>query len=73
MPLLNGNTLVPCFGDLFMKACPPQAVLAHSQKAPAIANVFAVGYSVFKEQLENIFIPSLFFIGRFFGFSPKIF
>lgn len=50
MLLLKGNTLVPCFGDLFMKACPSQAVLAHSQKAPAIANVFAVGYSIVKDR-----------------------
>lgn len=50
MLLLKGNTLVPCFGDLFMKAWPSQAVLTHSQKAPAITNVFAVGYSVVKEQ-----------------------
>ena len=50
MLLLKENTLVPYFGDLFMKACPSQAVLAHSQKAPAIANVFAVGYSIVKER-----------------------
>ena len=50
MLLLKGNTLVPYFGDLFMKACPSQAVLAHSQKAPAIANVFAVGYSIVKDR-----------------------
>jgi len=34
-----------------MEACTPQVVLAHSQLARIIANVFVVGYSVFKDQM----------------------
>ena len=37
----------------FMKACPPQVVLAHSQLARIIANVFVVGYEIFKEQMKG--------------------
>ena len=41
----------------FMKACPSQVVLAHSQPARIIANVFVVGYEIFKDQMkEKIFL-----------------
>ena len=37
-------------GDPFYEGFPSQVVLAHSQPAQIIANVFVVGYSVVKLQ-----------------------
>lgn len=42
-----------------MEACPPQVVLAHSQLARIIANVFVVGYEIFKEQMKGKNYPSI--------------
>jgi hypothetical protein len=40
-----------------MEDCPPQVVLAHLQLARIIANVFVVGYSIFKEQMKGNYLP----------------
>ena len=52
-------TLVPYLAILLMKACPSQVVMAHTQIAPTVANVFAVGYSIVKLQ-RRIFHKFLF-------------
>jgi len=57
---------------LFMKACPSQVVLAHSQLARIITNVFVVGYSVFKVQMKGILnYPFTYY--QFESFSTTLF
>lgn len=58
-----------------MKACPSQVVLAHSQPARIIANVFVVGYSIFKVQMmgKDNLPPHLYIKRTFFDFQQKNF